>query len=160
MVCGVGLAVWLASSAVAVSWLVAAGRGDEQLLGRRSAAARAVEELLSAELLVRAAGVVVALREPRAFGQVVAVAGVRDGAPLVGKVLAPDDSLTARAVLSGRCERRDRVIAVPVWHGAVVIGALGMLAHENQRCLGRDDVAVLAQAAAAFSDRWFLAARA
>src|SRR5262249_51908791 len=46
-------------------------------------------------------------------------------ATLVGRALAPDDFLTARAALSGRIELRPGALAVPLRRGEGAVGAIG-----------------------------------
>jgi hypothetical protein len=91
-------------------------------------------------------GLVLALREPRVAGQVIAVHGQGKAAQLVGRVLPPDDFLTARAALTGRCEARAHIAAVPLSRGESTIGAVGVAIASNRVPLRRHELDALARA--------------
>src|SRR5689334_6015890 len=119
----IGILAWLALVTMALALLTAAKRGDEQM--ERDNGQFSLETI-GDELGRPVSAVVVAMREPRPVGQAVAVVAQGDAAGLTGCVLAPDDSLTARAAFTGCCEFRAYFAAVPLKRGEDTIGAIGV----------------------------------
>jgi hypothetical protein len=125
----VGVGVWLAAVAATCAVLTAAKRADAAWQTRASApgpiaglAAPYAHGLLGA----RVDSVVIAFREPRRTGQIVVVAAYGTAAGLIGRVLPPDDFVAALAVLTGRCERREQAVAVPLRRRDETIGAISL----------------------------------
>jgi hypothetical protein len=148
-----GLAGWAAIVTLTLAVLTMAKRADERLerdvLARDDTFGQIDLAALAACLGRPATGLVVALREPRVAGQVIAVRAEGDAAQLAGQVLPPDDFLAARAVLTGRCESRPHAAAVPLRRGGHTIGAIGVSIPNDRVPLRRGEMDALARAVAA-----------
>ena len=150
----VGIGVWLAVVAATCAVLTAAKRADA---GRqtRACAPGSIAELAApcahGLLGARVDSVVIALREPRRSGQIVAVAAYGRAAGLIGYVLPPDDFVAALAVLTGRCERRARAAAVPLRLRDEMIGAISLTVLAGGSPVGPTEMACLLEAADAIS---------
>lgn len=125
----IAAAAWLA--AVALIWaLLKATKQVDAALGSRAVAAASAEIAAAAVPYIgwlldeTDDGVIVAAREPWPIGRVVAVAVGGSAAPLLGRDLAVEDVLAARAAWSGRVETRPGAVAAPLVRAGETVGAI------------------------------------
>lgn len=149
-----GVGVWLAAVGATCAVLTAAKRADAAWQMRASApgsiaglAAPYAHGLLG----TRVDSVVIAFREPRRTGQIVVVAAYGTAAGLIGRILPPDDFVAALAALTGRCERRDRAVAVPLRRRDETIGAISLTVPAGGSPVEPGEMARLLKAADAIS---------
>ena len=154
-----GVGAWLFAVCATCALLTAAKRADAQL----AAPARAIADAatfavvgrrvgeLSGLLGLRASAIVVAVRAPRPAGPVIAIAASGTAAALLGRMLAPDDHLSARATLSGVRETRAHTTALPLQRGEQTIGAVELTIAPEHAPLNARDLQRLARAGDAIS---------
>jgi hypothetical protein len=149
----VGFGGWLGIVLFTLALMAAAKRGDRQLEHTSGAGDEWLAGIDLAAIAAcvgdSASGVVVAVREPRPLGQVIAVRAEGEAARLAGRVLAPDDFVTARAAFTGKCEYRARVAAIPLRRGRRTIGAIGVTIADERAPLRPRELDALTRAVAA-----------
>jgi|1186.fasta_scaffold1110217_1 hypothetical protein len=155
----IGAGAWVAAVCATCGLLIAAARAGARLqppvrlIAERAEVAAACWRLGDMLDLLgpRVSAIVVALREPRPAGPVVAIAASGAATPLLGRMLAPDDHLSARVVLSGRREARGHAAAAPLYRGEHTIGAIEITISPQHAPLTARDLDRLTRAADAIS---------
>src|SRR4051812_20689928 len=154
-----GTGAWLAAVCATCALLTAAKRADACLAppARAIVDAATLAEVgrrvgeLAGRLGPRASAIVVAVRESRPAGPVVAIAAGGTAAALLGRMLAPDDHVSARAALSGLRETRGHTTALPLERGERTLGAVELTIAPEHAPLTTRDLQHLARAGDAIS---------